>query len=84
VKARERRGKLHNKSFPTYFQQIFYVHNGPNDLFIYELMQKMQSCNFRVIFGFNCAEIGLKYTTDYLHSNFLRKDTHKTRPFPEN
>ena len=38
MKLRERRGKLHNKSFPTYFQQIFYIHFGPNDLFIYEHM----------------------------------------------
>ena len=34
----ERRGKLHNKSFPTYFQQIFHIHNGPNVLLICEHM----------------------------------------------
>jgi hypothetical protein len=38
MKVTEMRGKLHNKCFPTYFQQIFYIHNGPNDLFIYEHM----------------------------------------------
>jgi len=38
MKTTERRGKLHNKSFSTYFQQIFYIHIGPNDLFIDEHM----------------------------------------------
>jgi len=41
----------------------------------------MQSYNFRVIFGFNYAEIGWKYTTDYLHNNFLKKDTNETNHF---
>jgi hypothetical protein len=38
MKVTERRGKLHNKIFPKYFKQIFYIHNGPNNLFIYNHM----------------------------------------------